>query len=169
MHLQFRQSEPYFAYINTRQLSFGKVLTYLCWSIKESTSQFLLSITLFDLDEGTGNCINVTVESPCPLVISNLISLDQRDITRDLDLENGTHMRILYDYVLKSWSSGVFPLQAAERPHSLSDLPVSSFHLALFFLWPQSLPLNKTSVNLFMIPICTQQKKHSEFHFSLDS
>jgi hypothetical protein len=53
----------------------------------ESTGQFLLSITLFDLDEGAGNCINVTAESPCPLVISNLINSEQRDMFRDFALE----------------------------------------------------------------------------------
>lgn len=64
----------------------------------ESTGQFPLSITLFDLDKGAGNCINVTVESPCPLVISNLINSEQRDTFRDFALENGTRMREFYDY-----------------------------------------------------------------------
>lgn len=38
-------------------------------------------------------------ESPCPLVISNLINSEQRDMFRDFALENGTRMREFYDYV----------------------------------------------------------------------
>lgn len=58
-----------------------------------------MSTTLFDLDGGAGSCINVTVESPCPLVISNLINPEQRDMFWDFVLESSTRMREFYDYV----------------------------------------------------------------------
>lgn len=59
----------------------------------ESAGHFPLSITLFDLDEGAGTCINVTAKSPCPLVITNLINSEQRDMFLDFALENGTRVR----------------------------------------------------------------------------
>lgn len=173
MHLQHGPLQSYFAYVNSSQLGFGEVLTYLCWSIKESTSQFLLSITLFDLDEGTGNCINVTVESPCPLVISNLINPEQRDISRDLALENGTQMRLFYDYEWKGWSGPVFPLQVASGCIHPAICPFHPFVPFSPFSSPVSPPPHslRISINLFRIPVCTYQniwKKFSYFHFSHD-
>lgn len=53
----------------------------------ESTGQLPLGVTLFDLDAGAGDCLNVAAENPCPLVISNLINSEQRDVFGDFALE----------------------------------------------------------------------------------
>lgn len=155
MHLQLLPLQSYFAYINTCQLSFGKVLTSLYWSIKESTSQFLLSITLFDLDEGTGDCINVTVESPCPLVISNLINPEQRDIETWI-WKMAHRWGYFIGHIWRSWSGGIFSLQVLSSP-----IPVWSVSFILSFCLvlpiPQSLPINKIFINLFIIQVCLQQ------------
>lgn len=77
---QLETLNSYFSYFNINQLRFEMVLACLSgtWGVYQPIP---LSITLFDLDEGSENCINVTVESLCPLVISNLINSEQRDMS----------------------------------------------------------------------------------------
>lgn len=124
----------------------------------ESTGHFPLSITLFDLDKGAGNCINVTVERTFPLVISNLINSEQRGMFPDFALESGTRMRKFYDYLWSVWSGEVLlNLSIASL-----DLSIASPGSSLPFIasWNHShcpTPRLRASVKSLMISVCKQQ------------